>query len=125
MTQRLAATADPADLYLARLGTDHSRRTARSVLRTVASLLGVDAIDWTAVTYAELAMVRAGLGGYSVAWGNTCWSVVRQVILEATRLGLVDQHLVDDVGTAAPAGFERAPRSGRRRPRGGRAARCL
>jgi site-specific recombinase XerC len=97
MTRSPTTTADPADLYLARLGTDHSRRTARSALTTVAGLLGVDAIDWSAVTYPELAMVRAGLGGYSVAWGNTCWSVVRQVTLEARRLGLVDQQLVNDV----------------------------
>jgi hypothetical protein len=76
MTRTLTA-ADPADLYVARLGTDHSRRTARSALTTVAGLLGVEAVDWSAVTYAELALVRAGLGGYSVAWGNTCWSVVR------------------------------------------------
>jgi site-specific recombinase XerC len=101
----LATTApalDPADLYLARLGTDHSRRTAHSALTTVASLLGVKAIDWSTVTYAELATVRARLGGFSVAWANTCWSVVRQVVGDARRLGLVDQQLVDDV-LALPA----------------------
>ena len=96
MTYRLP-TVDPAALYLARLSTDHSRRTAHSALTTVAGLPGVDAIDWSAVTYAALAIVRAGLGGYSVAWANTCWSVVRQVTLEARRLGLVDQQLVNDV----------------------------
>lgn len=37
-----------------------------------------------------------------MAWGNTCWSVVRQVTLEARRLGLVDHQLVDDV-LALPA----------------------
>jgi hypothetical protein len=73
----MTCTPDPAALYLARLGTDHSRRTARSALSTVAKLLSVDTIDWSSVTYAELAVVRAGLGGYSVAWGNTCWTVVR------------------------------------------------
>jgi site-specific recombinase XerC len=93
---------DPAALYLARLGTDHSRRTARSALTTVAGLLDVDTVDWSAVTYAELATVRAGLGGFSVAWGRTCWTVVRQVMGEARRLGLVDQQLVDDV-LALPA----------------------
>jgi site-specific recombinase XerC len=97
MTRSPTTAADPADLYVARLGTAHSRRTARSALTTVASLLGVDAIDWAAVTYPGLAMVRAGLGGYSVAWANTCWSVVRQVVGEARRLGFVDQQLVDDV----------------------------
>jgi site-specific recombinase XerC len=93
----MTCTPDPAALYSARLGTDHSRRTAGSALATVARLLDVNTIDWAAVTYAELAMVRAGLGGYSVAWGNTCWTVVRQVVGEARRLGLVDQPLVDDV----------------------------
>lgn len=97
-----ALTLDPAALYLARLGTDHSRRTARSALSAVAGLLEVDTVDWSAVTYAELAAVRAGLGGFSVAWGNTCWSVVRQVTLEARRLGFVGQQLVDDV-LALPA----------------------
>jgi site-specific recombinase XerC len=92
----MTCTPDPAALYLARLGTDHSRRTARSALATVAGLLGVDAVDWSSVTYAELAVIRAGLGGYSVAWGNTCWTVVRQVVGEARRLGLVDQQLLDD-----------------------------
>lgn len=97
MTRSPTTATDPADLYVARLGTDHSRRTARSALRTVTGLLDIDTVDWSAVSYAELAMVRAGLGGYSVAWANTCWSVVRQVTLEARRLGLVDEQLEDDV----------------------------
>ncbi len=32
-----------------------------------------------------------------MAWGNTCWTVARQVVAEARRLKLVDQQLVDDV----------------------------
>jgi integrase len=93
----MTSAPDPAALYLARLGTEHSRRTATAALSTVATLLGVDTVDWSSITYAELAMVRAGLGGYSVSWGNTCWTVVRQVVGEARRMGLVDQQLVDDV----------------------------
>ncbi len=93
----MTCTPDPAALYLARLGTDHSRRTATAALRTVARLLDVDTIDWAAITYAEVATVRAGLGAFSVSWGNTCWTVVRQVLGEARRLGLVDQQLLDDV----------------------------
>jgi integrase len=93
----MTCTPDPAALYLARLGTDHSRRTAAAALSTVARLLDVDSIDWASVTYADLATVRAGLGGFSVSWGNTCWTVVRQVVGEARRLGLVDQQLVEDV----------------------------
>jgi hypothetical protein len=45
MATTTALTLDPADLYLARLGTDHSRRTAHSALRTVATMLDVDAVD--------------------------------------------------------------------------------
>ncbi len=88
---------DPAELYIARLGTPHSQATARSALRAVARLLGVDTIDWAALTYADLAGVRAGLNGYSTAWGNTCWTVTRQVLVEARRLGTVDPRTVDDV----------------------------
>jgi integrase/recombinase XerD len=88
---------DPAELYVARLGTQHSQATARSALRAVAGLLGVEHIDWAALTYADLAGVRAGLNRYSTAWGNTCWTVTRQVLVEARRLGTVDPRMVDDV----------------------------
>jgi integrase len=88
---------DPTDLYIARLGTPHSQATARSALRAVAGLLGVEMIDWTALTYADLAGVRAGLNRYSTSWGNTCWAVTRQVLGEARRLGTVDARMVDDV----------------------------
>jgi integrase/recombinase XerD len=88
---------DPADLYISRLGTPHSQATARSALRAVAALLGVELIDWSALTYADLAGVRAGLNRYSTAWGNTCWTVTRQVLRETRRLGLADPRMVDDV----------------------------
>jgi hypothetical protein len=93
----MTSAPDPTAWYLSRLGTDHSRRTATAALCTVARMLDIDTINWGAVTYAALATVRDGLGGYSVAWGNTCWTVVRQVVGEAKRLGLVQQQLVDDV----------------------------
>lgn len=88
---------DPAELYIARLGTEHSRATVRSALRAVARLLNVNTIDWAALTYADLAGVRAGLNRYSVSWGNTCWTVSRQVLVEARRLGIADPRMVDDV----------------------------
>jgi integrase len=88
---------DPAALYISRLGTPHSRATARSALRAVARLLGVMHIDWAALTYADLAGVRAGLNGYSSCWGGTCWTVTRQCLIEARRLGCADPRLVDDV----------------------------
>lgn len=90
-------TNDPAEMYLARLGTNHSRQTATSALRTVARLLGVECIDWGSLVYADLAKVRADLTAYSTSWGNTCWTITRQVLLEARRLGTVDARLVDNV----------------------------
>lgn len=63
---------DPAELYVARLGTDHSRDTARSALRTIETTLGMSPIPWAQLTYADYAMLRARLGAYSVAWANTC-----------------------------------------------------
>jgi integrase/recombinase XerD len=88
---------DPAELYIARLGTPHSQATARSALRAVAHLLGLEHIDWSALTYADLAGVRAGLNGYSTAWGNSCWTVTRQCLIEARRVGFADPRMVDDV----------------------------
>jgi integrase len=54
-------------------------------------------IDWAALTYADLAGVRAGLNGYASCWGGTCWTVTRQCLIEARRLGCADPRLVDDV----------------------------
>jgi hypothetical protein len=88
---------DPAELYIARLGTPHSQATARSALRAVAHLLGVETIDWSVLTYADLARVRAGLNRYSTSWGNTCWTVTRQCLIEARRVGTVDARMVEDV----------------------------
>jgi len=42
----MTCAPDPAALYLARLGTDHSRRTATAALSTVARLLDVNTINW-------------------------------------------------------------------------------
>ncbi len=77
-----ALTLDPADLYLARLDTNHSRRTARSALTTVAGLLDADTVDWSSVTYAELATVRARLVGSRWVLGG-----VGQHVLERHSLG--------------------------------------
>ena len=88
---------DPAELYLSQLGTDHSRATARSALRTVARALGVESIDWASLTYADFARVRAGLGRLSVPWGNACLSVLRRCAVEGRRVGVLDAALVDDV----------------------------
>jgi integrase/recombinase XerD len=88
---------DPSELYLSQLGTEHSRATARSALRTIACALGVDTIDWTSLTYADFARVRAELGRLSVPWGNACLSVLRRCVVESRKIGILDAALVDDV----------------------------
>jgi integrase/recombinase XerD len=88
---------DPAELYLSQLGTEHSQATARSALRTIACALDVDTIDWTSLTYADFARVRAELGRLSVPWGNACLSVLRRCAVESRKIGVLDAALVDDV----------------------------
>jgi integrase len=90
-------TADPAELYLSQLGTDHSRATARSALSTIARSLGVETIDWASLTYADFARIRAELGRLSVPWGNACLSVLRRCAVEGRRVGVLNAALVDDV----------------------------
>lgn len=89
--------SDPAELYLSQLGTEHSRATARSALRTIGRALGVDTIDWASLTYADFARVRAELGRLSVPWGNACLSVLRLCVVEGRKLGILDPVLGDDV----------------------------
>lgn len=91
------SSCDPAEVYVVRLGTEHSRATARSALRTVSRALDVEHIDWPSLTYADLAHVRASLGRLSVGWANSVWSVTRQVMIEGRRLGVIDSGVVDDV----------------------------
>lgn len=88
---------DPAELYLSQLGTDHSRATAHSALRTIARALGVETIPWASLTYADFARIRGGLGRLSVPWGNACLSVLRRCAVEGRRVGVLDAALVEDV----------------------------
>jgi integrase len=92
-----STTPDPSELYLSQLGTDHSRATARSALRTIACALGVETIPWSSLTYADFARIRAELGRLSVPWGNACLSVLRRCVVEGRRVGVLDAVLVDDV----------------------------
>lgn len=93
----ISTTLDPAELYLSHLGTDHSRATARSALRTIARALGVETIAWASLTYADFARVRAELGRLSVPWGNACLSVLRRCAVEGRKVGVLDAALVEDV----------------------------
>lgn len=93
---------DPTSLYLARLGTDHSRATVRSALTTLARRLGATdpwSVDWASLTVGDLVSVHAGLSSYSPAWSNTLVSVLRQWVRLAGLCGLVDGSLVDAMET--------------------------
>lgn len=87
--------ADPAALYVARLGTEHSRKTARSALRTLERAYGASPLPWETLTYADIAQISAELSDLSATWGSTCLSVLRQCLQEGRRLGVVDAVLVD------------------------------
>lgn len=92
-----SSSLDPAELYLSQLGTEHSRAIARSAFRTIGRALGVETIDWTSLTSANLAQVRAELGRLSIPLGNACLSVLRRCVVESRKLGVLDPALVDDV----------------------------
>lgn len=92
----------PADLYVSRLGTHKSRETARCALRTLARAFGMSPIDWSDLTYADVARARAALTMYSPAWGSTCHSILRSVLKEARCLHLIGQGFLDDVLALPP-----------------------
>jgi hypothetical protein len=59
-----APDRDPVAVYLARLGTDKSRRTMRGALDRIAAEFGAPsphAIDWGALRYPHAAALRARL----------------------------------------------------------------
>jgi integrase len=101
MTSNLTSP-DPAELYVARLSTPKSRETARCALRTLERAPGMDPIDWASLTYVDIARARAALTSYSPAWGSTCLSVLRSVLKEARRLGVLGADLVEDALTLPP-----------------------
>lgn len=115
----------PALVYLARLGSDASRRTQRQALERVARLLtegslGALDIPWHELRYQHTQAVRAALGRevsartgkpLSPSYINTVLAALRGVLREAWRLGLMSaegmQRATDFVavrGTTLPAG---------------------
>lgn len=83
--------------YLARLGTDRSRRTMRQDLSVVARRLtrGVvrdpHLLNWARVRHTDLLALRAQLvGRYSAAYANTLLVAAKQVLACACDLGLLD-----------------------------------
>lgn len=89
----------PADLYIARRSTLSSQATARSALNAAARCLGrcdLNDLDWT-LTFAEASIIRAGLNMLEPGWGKAVWSAVRQTVVIARSLRLVDAGTVTDI----------------------------
>jgi integrase len=121
LDQRAPLSRHPAVVYLARLGSERSRRTMRAALNVIAALLGVHATydergrditylrcDWAALRYAHTAALRARLvERYEPATANLKLAALRGVLEEAWRLELMlaeDYHRAADLKsvTAAP-----------------------
>jgi len=91
------ADRHPAAVYLARLAPG-SRRTMRTALNVMASMLTAGAadaetLDWSAVRYQHAQAVRSRLAEHSKpATANKALSALRGVLREAWRLGLVSSE---------------------------------
>ena len=105
----------PAGAYLISAQTPMSRQTAFSVLNTVVRLLGQEDIKttpWHTIRYYEMNMLRSMLKEhYAPATANKMLSIVRGVLRQAWKLGMVsaeDYERAIDVpnvaGTRLPAG---------------------
>ena len=111
----LAPDRDPVTVYLARLGSDKSRRTMTSALRAIAAELGVAdprVIPWGSLRYPHVAALRARLAArLAPATVNQHLAALRSVAREAMRLELLspsEYSLIRDVenvsGSRLPAG---------------------
>jgi len=94
LSQPIPLTLHPAEVYLASLGTG-SRRTMRSALNAISSILTngqADALtlNWANLRYQHTAAVRAVLmEKYSPAMANKMLCALRRTLKEAFRLGLM------------------------------------
>lgn len=86
----------PVEAYLARLGTEHSRQTVKSALRCLDRAHGTP-ITWETIAYADAMRIRGELTKMSWSWATLCWNVLRQVLIEGRRLGVVDPVVLVDV----------------------------
>lgn len=88
------ADRDPVAVYLARLGTDKSRRTMQRALDTVAAFLGAPnphRIPWGALRYQHAAALRSRLAErLAPATVNKVLAALRGVARETMRLGDLD-----------------------------------
>lgn len=93
--RQLEAGQNPVVVYLARLA-DGSRRTARQALGRIAEIASSGRIvdperyEWQKLRYQHTGAIRAKLAGeYSIASVNKMLAILRGVIREAWRLGLM------------------------------------
>jgi integrase len=84
---------NPATVYLAGLTSEHSRRTMRGALDTIALLVAGDGADafsfpWPAFRFEHTAAIRSKLAeSYKPATANKMLSALRGVLKAAWRLG--------------------------------------
>jgi len=94
LSQPIPLTLHPAEVYLASLGAG-SRRTMRSALNAISSILtngqaDASTLNWANLRYQHTAAVRAVLmSKYSPAMANKMLSALRRTLQEAFRLGLM------------------------------------
>jgi site-specific recombinase XerD len=86
------ADRDPRLVYLASLSSEKGRRSMRSALSAVATMLGTtaDAVPWHLLRYQHTQAIRARLvERYAPATANKTLAALRGVLREAARLGLM------------------------------------
>lgn len=114
MTSHAAAHNHPVELYLTGLNSPKSRETMRSCLNTVARLAGAhDArdLDWTALGYADLQILRARMGErYSPNTANTMMAGVRGVLHACWQLGHIESETYLRVRELKPFRGQRMPK---------------
>jgi len=92
-------TLSPADLYISRRSTPASQATARSALNAAARCLGHGGLydfDW-ALSFADASLIRAGINSLEPGWAKAVWSAVRQTVVTARSLRLIDADTSADI----------------------------
>src|SRR5947207_11351122 len=84
---------NPAAIYLASLGSEHSRRTMHTALETIAQILSQGRssaadLQWGALRFQHTQAIRAALAEkYAPATANKMLSALRGVVKIAYKLG--------------------------------------
>lgn len=87
---RVRADQDPAAVYISALGTEKSRRSQLSALKTIAAELGTtpDRVPWPSLRYQHTNALRARLvERFAPSTANRLLAALRGVLREARRLG--------------------------------------